>query len=332
MPPLVSILIPVYNCEAWVSAAIRSALAQTWPNKEVIVFDDGSTDGTLDIVRSFGTQIQFESRRLGGQNVSRNRLIELSRGDWLVFLDADDELMPYNVEAKLTCAREADVLYGSIEMARFSGRDKTNSYVARAVEQTDLWSAAFGWSLPNTSAMMFRRTALLDVGGWPTDFENCTDYALYFTLLLKNYRFRAVPEALSLYRHWSSSQASYENMSRKNIAKIDLLCSTGRELCKRAGFTPRSLRIWSDRILQCVRILYRGHPSKAHEGLKCICEVNPGYCPAPPEFSRLYSLAFRLCGFYVAQRLADKSRNVRQALGMSGSQEPHPVTLVEKST
>jgi glycosyltransferase involved in cell wall biosynthesis len=72
MMPLVSILIPVFKCEAWVANAFESAFAQTWPNKEVIVLDDGSTDGTLDVLRRFDGEIKLKSCRRGGRNVARN--------------------------------------------------------------------------------------------------------------------------------------------------------------------------------------------------------------------------------------------------------------------
>src|SRR6266487_4648219 len=91
--PLVSVLIPCFNAEKWVGQAISSALAQTWSNKEVLVVDDGSTDGSLEIIRSFGASIRFESGRNRGANVARNRLLELAKGEWLQYLDADDYLL-----------------------------------------------------------------------------------------------------------------------------------------------------------------------------------------------------------------------------------------------
>jgi glycosyltransferase involved in cell wall biosynthesis len=328
--PLISILIPVYNCETWVGAAIASALAQTWSNKEVIVFDDGSTDRTPDVIRSFGSEIRVDRQRLGGQNFSRNRLTALSRGQWLVFLDADDELMPDNVAQKLAYADNTDVLYGSMEMARFAGPDKLSAHIETAVEYTDGWWAAFNWSFPNSSAMMFRRTALLDVGGWPTNVENCTDFALYFRLLLGNCRFRAVPEAVSLYRHWSSNQASYENRLRKLLTKTELLCWAGQELSQRGGFTPSRLEIWSARTLECVRLLYPHDSAKANKYFQCILDINPGYRPTPPRFSASYSLVFRCFGFRFAQWLADKSRNRRKAWAMAPEADSHPAMLAEK--
>ena len=116
MPPLVSILIPVYNARQWVGAAIDSALAQTWPDTEVIVLDDGSTDGSLDVVQAYAGRVRIHTQSNGGQNVSRNRLTEFSRGDWLVYLDADDELSADAVRLKLEAAGDADAVYGSMDV------------------------------------------------------------------------------------------------------------------------------------------------------------------------------------------------------------------------
>jgi glycosyltransferase involved in cell wall biosynthesis len=329
MNTLVSILIPVHNCETWLGAAIDSALAQTWPDKEVIVFDDGSSDGTAEVIAKYGSKIRSGRQRLGGQNVSRNRLTELSAGDWLVFLDADDELMPDNVARKMARAGDADVLYGSVEMTRFSGHEKQFSHVETATEQADPWWAAFNWSFPNTSAMMFRRCALVDAGGWPTDVANCTDYALYFRLLLRDRRFRAVPDALSLYRHWSAAQASYENRLRKLRTKTELLCWAGKQLALRGGFTASRLQKWSDRTLQCGRLLYPHDPAKAYECFRSITEVNPSYRPQPPEFSAGYSLAVKWFGFRFAQKFADASRDRRKSWAITPEATSHPVMRIE---
>ena len=80
MSPLVSILIPCFNAEHLVGQAIESALAQTWPHKEVIVVDDGSTDASLEVIRRFDRRIRWESGPNRGGNVARNRLLELSSG------------------------------------------------------------------------------------------------------------------------------------------------------------------------------------------------------------------------------------------------------------
>ena len=90
--PLVSIVIPCYNAERYVGEAIESALDQTYPHKEVIVIDDGSTDSSLEVIRSFGNHLRWETAPNRGGSAARNRGLELARGELIQFLDADDLL------------------------------------------------------------------------------------------------------------------------------------------------------------------------------------------------------------------------------------------------
>lgn len=100
--PLVSIIIPCYNGERFVAEAIESALAQTYPHKEVIVIDDGSTDNSLEVIKSFGDKIRWETGPNRGGCAARNRGIELARGELIQFLDADDLLHPQKLEKQVS--------------------------------------------------------------------------------------------------------------------------------------------------------------------------------------------------------------------------------------
>src|ERR1700734_3340325 len=101
MSPLVSILIPCFNAKQWIAQAIESALQQTWPEKEVIVVDDGSTDGSLGVIKRFEGRVRWETGPNRGGNQARNRLLELARGEWLQYLDADDYLLPDKVALQM---------------------------------------------------------------------------------------------------------------------------------------------------------------------------------------------------------------------------------------
>ncbi len=102
--PLVSIIIPCYNAEAYVGDAIESALAQTYPNIEVIVIDDGSSDGSLDVIRSFDGLIHWETGPNMGGCLARNRGLSVSTGEWVQFLDADDVLYPNKLARQVPLA------------------------------------------------------------------------------------------------------------------------------------------------------------------------------------------------------------------------------------
>src|SRR5688572_9339592 len=111
--PLVSIIIPCFNGKNFVGEAILSALSQNYSNKEVIVVDDGSTDGGLQEIRSFGNAIRWESGPNRGGCVARNRGIELAEGEFIQFLDADDALFSRKLEIQvpISVARPDGIVY-----------------------------------------------------------------------------------------------------------------------------------------------------------------------------------------------------------------------------
>lgn len=89
-----SVVIANYNYGHFIADAIESALGLDWPDLDVIVVDDGSTDGSVDIIRKYGDRIRFLATENAGQRVAANRGFELSTGDVVIFLDADDMLPP----------------------------------------------------------------------------------------------------------------------------------------------------------------------------------------------------------------------------------------------
>jgi glycosyltransferase involved in cell wall biosynthesis len=88
--PLVSVVMPVYNGERYLIEAVESVLAQSYRPLELILVDDGSTDGSADLARRFGTALRYEYQPNAGQSTARNRGIQLARGPLLAFLDDDD--------------------------------------------------------------------------------------------------------------------------------------------------------------------------------------------------------------------------------------------------
>ena len=156
MTPLVSILVPCFNAKQWVAQAIESALAQTWPEKEVIVVDDGSTDRSLDIIKSFGDRIRWETDRNRGANVARNRLLELARGDWLQYLDADDYLLPEKIEQQmgfLATNPSADIVFGPVTMEHWNNSESRRELLP-IPEPHDPWILLARWYLPQTGAVL----------------------------------------------------------------------------------------------------------------------------------------------------------------------------------
>lgn len=307
--PLVSILIPAYNCRPWAGRAVESALNQSWQRCEVIVVDDCSTDGTYEELRDFEDSIRLERSAVNrGQNKTRNWLTELSKGQWLVYLDADDALGRHSVESKLECAADADAIYGSTKIATYERQCEIESQVIVAEDYDDLWSAAFAWKFPNTSAFCFRRTAVLDVGGWNEEIKNCTDYDLYFRLVRHGYRFKAAPDAWSTYRQWSATQAVNEDPLRKMTTRLDLLFAAAEHLEAAGEMTPDRRRAFFDASLGVLRTIFPLEPSLAirkHDALLSMC---PECRPSKDSFPASYRFVYGTVGFSSAERIAEIMR------------------------
>jgi glycosyltransferase involved in cell wall biosynthesis len=106
MNRLVSILIPAFNAEAFVASAITSAVTQSWPRKEVIVVDDGSTDQTLSIARRFASNnVLILTQPNQGASSARNKAFSACQGEYIQWLDADDMLAPDKIEKQMSALK-----------------------------------------------------------------------------------------------------------------------------------------------------------------------------------------------------------------------------------
>lgn len=105
MKQLVSILIPAYNAEKWICESLKSAIAQTWPWKEIIVIDDGSRDSTLERAQRYAAQnVHILTQANKGASSARNRALTLAQGDYIQWLDADDLLSPDKISRQIESA------------------------------------------------------------------------------------------------------------------------------------------------------------------------------------------------------------------------------------
>ncbi|PYX11479.1 MAG: hypothetical protein DMG84_23855 [Acidobacteria bacterium] len=104
---LVSVIIPCYNQAHFLHEAIESVLAQSYPNFEIIMVNDGSTDSTADVVRRY-SPVRYVYQENAGLSSARNTGLKKSRGEYVVFLDADDRLLPEALQVGIDCLRDVD--------------------------------------------------------------------------------------------------------------------------------------------------------------------------------------------------------------------------------
>ncbi len=135
MDGLVSVLIPTYNRSYCVARAIDSALAQTYPHVEVLVIDDGSTDGTRALIQErYGqdARVRYVHRQNGGVSAARNHGLRAARGDYVAFLDSDDVWKPWKLQVQIACLKRlpaAGMIWSDMEAVDPEGRVQSPRYL-----------------------------------------------------------------------------------------------------------------------------------------------------------------------------------------------------------
>jgi glycosyltransferase involved in cell wall biosynthesis len=231
MKPLVSIIIPAYNSERWIEYTLDSAVAQTWPNKEIIVVNDGSTDRTADVVRRYASKgVTLITRENGGLCAAQNSGFQHSHGDYIQWLDSDDLLMPDKIERQIAALRESDgkrVLLSS-PWALFYYRTCRARFVQNAVWQ-DLSPVEWLFRKLNENLHMQNATWLVSrelteaAGPWDTRLDYDQDGEYFTRVLVASEGTRFVPGTGIFYRQSDSNRISYIGSS--NQKKDSLLLS-----------------------------------------------------------------------------------------------------------
>lgn len=130
--PLVSVVINVYNGVPYLGEAIESVLAQTYGNRELIVVDDGSDDGTGELAQGYGDALRYVHQPRGGIGSARNRGLELAGGDYFAFLDADDRFVTDKLDRQMAAFAadpELDMVFG--HMSEFFSPELDPAIAAR---------------------------------------------------------------------------------------------------------------------------------------------------------------------------------------------------------
>lgn len=209
---LVSIIVPCFNAEKYVGEAIQSALDQTYPNTEVIVIDDGSTDGSLDVIRSFGDRVHYETGPNRGACAARNRGIEMAEGEFIQFLDADDVLYREKLARQLAIigSTSADIVFCAWTVRSLDVHDV--ELYCRPMKGEDAVVYVLTGRL-QTAAPLHRKSLLQEVGGFRADLPCAQEFDLHLRMAAAGYSFRHHPEPLLQVRtHRDSVSNDYERV------------------------------------------------------------------------------------------------------------------------
>jgi len=220
--PLVSIIIPCFNNEAFISESINSALAQTYKDIEIIVVDNGSTDNSIKIIKSYGNQLIFDICHERGAGAARNRGLELAQGEFIKFLDADDYLSTgcisqQVIQAKELSGQDKAIVFGDAEWVDIKGNrllDIGSAYSCEDGTFVDL--AWMVMNAPLTSCPLHQRKYLVEVGGFDNRVTRGQEYDLHMRLYFHGVKFIYKECHCYYYREHPGD----ERISKQNIKNI----------------------------------------------------------------------------------------------------------------
>lgn len=169
--PLISVIIPTYNCAHYLGEAVASVLSQAYSAIEVLVVDDGSTDATAQVAAEFGGRIRYFRQANGGIGAARNSGLAHARGDFIAYLDADDLYVPGRLARQMDClARDPGLDCVQGLMLQFISPELGEDFAATVRVDTQRALAA-----PMAGTTLIRRDALDRVGPWSTTLTVGTD-------------------------------------------------------------------------------------------------------------------------------------------------------------
>lgn len=205
--PIVSVIIPAYNCDRYIVQAVESVLQQKDCSYEIIIIDDGSTDSTEEVLEPYRSRLRYIKQENQGVAAARNHGIAVAKADFVAFLDADDYFLPHKL------ARQAEILLkrGDLGIVH-SGWQRVDSQGNKLLDVRP-WEQVPELDLPNwlrwkpvlPSAMMFRREWLQYVGGFDPRFPPAEDTNLVLKLALKGCKTAWLREITVCYRQHESS-------------------------------------------------------------------------------------------------------------------------------
>lgn len=218
--PNVSVCIPTYNREHLLKETLESVFAQTYKDFEVVIVDDGSTDGTKQMLEQNHFNVRYHWQKNAGDASARNKLIELAEGKYISFLDSDDLLFPDALEKMVRAMpknAENTVVYGPYvaidETGKTLYRRKKKLYSGKITERL------FENILIHSCGSLFPKKILLEQAGFNTALHVCSDYELWLKFSLK-YDFISVDEPVFKRRRHSGNLSNINFSGRNTEYKV----------------------------------------------------------------------------------------------------------------
>jgi teichuronic acid biosynthesis glycosyltransferase TuaG len=241
----VSVVIPAYNAAAFVAAAVDSALAQTYPEIEVVVVNDGSTDDTPQLLAAYGARIRVHHQPNAGLSAARNIGARLATGDWIAFLDADDLWLPKKIEAQIAAVGSCQWSYTN--RFNFGARGAVPELQSEVTLMTggDVFvPLLLRGNFITVSSVMIDKALFEQTGGFFNQKGGCEDWDLWLRVAALSRPISYVGEPLVRYRFSPTSMsANHRAMAPARRAVVGRALDSERG---RALDWARRRRIWAE--------------------------------------------------------------------------------------
>lgn len=329
MTSRVSILIPAYNAEHFVGAALQSALEQTWPHTEIILVDDGSKDETVAVAKRFeGSKVKIVRQENRGAAAARNTALREAQGDFIQYLDADDLLSPDKIREQLEIL-ERYPGYLSVSSARyfFDGENPHTGLLERsgAIDTNDpvhflarlLGSEGRAGTVPYGAWLTPHSIAEI-AGPWDDSVRSPDDDGEYFArVVLASRGIRASKTGCYYYRKFRQGGSYSTTFSESHLrGRLHSLDSKARNLLARTQ-NPRVYRALANRYVDLAFSMYPQFPELTERALQKAKQMGgTDYFPRLGTWKG--NLLMRVLGWRTAKRLnASYHRTLNRMRGVA---------------
>jgi glycosyltransferase involved in cell wall biosynthesis len=269
--PSVSVIIPTYNRCDFVRDAIASVLAQTFQDFELIVVDDGSTDGTEEVVREF-PRTRYFSQENRGVSAARNAGVAASHGELIAFLDSDDLWQPQKLATQVAFfAAQSEAHICQTEEVWLRNGVRVNPRNKHKKPSGDIFAASLQLCLVSPSAVMMRRELFDHMGGFDEELPACEDYDLWLRISARE-PVHLIEDALVIKRGGHADQLSHRfwGVDRFRVAALSKLLDAG-------VLTPTQRQQAEAMLVEKCRILAQGARKRGKDG-EAYRQLAAAYC------------------------------------------------------
>ena len=241
---MTSVIIPAYNCRQTIDRALRSVESQTLPASEIVVVDDGSTDGTADLLAGWerSGRLRLVRQPNGGPSPARNHGVREARGPWVAFLDADDEFVPDALaQARATLAAHPAARWLICDIIRIRPSREEHLTCDVPPGEVSSWLPAILEKNFVERGHLFDKETLLAAGGYDESLRCFEDWELYIRLIQAGIPVAHVPRAL--YHYIETQDSLTRNVPLMVASLAEVLRRHHRRLAR--GGDPVFRRIYA---------------------------------------------------------------------------------------